>query len=294
MQIGFITTTGLFQDEVDFSKILLSSGFPIVKMIPDKEAKNGFSFFLVHKGTGASLYNVLQIDDLSDLTTENPSVVWFYKGSFEGLNLVNPLLFPRSNNPRLFDCSAYYPALGKYLYNSTYIIATKAEVSNFFKSPRKDSAFGKLYDGKEGFFIRSDSSEKVFTGQRVFSSKRLEGLDDDTLLVLSQGKDITGTQEFRFLGDKERIICGSIYLDHSVKSSLHIPQGALDLAEIIRSEYIVKDSVGLWTIDIIAKGDEFRLVEINSFSFADLYYSDMGNVASYFKKKQGQLSEIHD
>lgn len=242
----WIIETNIFQDEHNFLSAIKNCGQEVILYNPSWNEK------------------IFQ----KCLKCRNKYDYYAFKGSFQGLKQVQQY-FPNliHSNPNDYNCNKYYPFLKDYLYNRNFEWVMKANLKNYL-----------------GYFVRSNSSQKLFTGQILDDLNKVNHLDNETMMIVAKGEDLTGTKEFRFVANKQKIITGSIYLDHSINNDITINKELYDYAEEVRKDYIPDD---LWTIDLIKNKEGINLVEINSFSFADLYECDIEEVfkeMNYFSK----------
>ncbi len=191
-------------------------------------------------------------------------------------------------NSKAYECTAFYPYLGKYLLNKDFIMLPRGSVNdkwsdiiNTFCGPDDDDAV----------FIRPSSGIKTFTG-KVFQTKHLkedwewveEFTEPEDMVIIASVKEIE--KEWRFVCADHSIITGSLYkqrIGGAVSSGKYreIPMAPHDngdrddleahqLAIAIASEGYKCDP--MYTIDICKTANErFHLLEIGSYSCAGLY-----------------------
>lgn len=173
-----------------------------------------------------------------------------------------------------FYCSHYFSYFGRFLLNQDYIMLPFAEL-------RRRAGF--LFDtlGRDGrIFVRPDSPLKLFTGlvaTRETFTRDLEFMafyefPIESLVVVSSPKSIEA--EWRFVVAKQRVVAGSQYKRGSeIVLSRQIEPAARRLADEIVSIGYAPDPV--WVLDICRTLDgHYHLLEIGSFSFANLYACD--------------------
>jgi hypothetical protein len=177
-------------------------------------------------------------------------------------------------NLKAFQCTNYYPALGKYLLNEQYIMIPYGELKR-----KKDFLFNTL-GIDDALFIRPNSGAKSFTGTLLYLEsyeKEVDKLDfynvqADELCVVAEPRNVT--TEWRFVVANKKVVAGSLYQCEG--SSLRYPaaQGtAWHLAEEVAQLY---EPDKVWTVDICrTKGGNYYLLEIGSFSCAGLYECDL-------------------
>ena len=176
------------------------------------------------------------------------------------------------------SCTSYFPALGEFLLNDRYSMLPLGDVGRM-----KNELFSSF--GSNGqFFMRPNTTRKVFAGmviKRETFDRDLElasfyDVPDHELVVVSPTQSIVS--EWRFVIAGGRVICGSCYRDHGnpCRTVACSPE-AFQFAEyVVRSGW---EPDRVWTIDVaLTASGSYRLIEIGSFSYANLYGCDFRTV----------------
>jgi hypothetical protein len=171
-----------------------------------------------------------------------------------------------------FCCVTYYSYWAKYLLNSDYIILPLLEIKR-----REDFVFD-MFGIADCIFIRPDSGAKTFTGgvlKREEIDREFEGFQtyagrplDQIFTIISSPKKIF--TEWRLVIVDKKVVAFSQYKkDGKLNVKKKIESGALKLSEEIAQEDWQPDIVHV--LDICRTGDEYSLLETNSFSCSGLY-----------------------
>lgn len=181
-------------------------------------------------------------------------------------------------------CSFYFPALGEFLLNSRYAMLPFREVRRL-----KDHLFNSL--GRDGqFFMRPNSPKKLFAGMLIRSDhfeKDYElaafyDVPDQEIVVVAPAQRLLS--EWRFVVVDGRVVSGSCYREgnqpcHTAGAS----PDAIRFAERVASNGWCPDRA--WTIDVAqTTAGEYGLIEIGSFSYANLYACDLRAVIDSVQK----------
>lgn len=172
-----------------------------------------------------------------------------------------------------FECLYYYPRFGQHLLNSEYLMLPLGELKRHEKW---------IFDNviaNDKVFIRPSSGSKSFTGKVVKNSewdKVLRELkfhnDPETLVIVASPANIT--HEWRIVVADNKVITASLYKenDKMVRSN-KVPIEVLNYAQgVLDSVKYNPDFV--WTLDICKAEDNFKVLEVGSFSCAGLYACD--------------------
>jgi hypothetical protein len=176
-------------------------------------------------------------------------------------------------------CKHYYSYWGKYLFNQDYIMLPMMEILR-----RREEIF-KQFGVDETIWIRPDSGAKTFTGQTVpleFLDKEFDLFGnyagkplDEIIAVVSSPKVIDA--EWRIVIADKKLVSGSQYKkDGKLDISTHVPRTVFWLASKIAQEEWQPDIA--YTLDICKSGDEYSLLEANSFSCSGLYENNPASV----------------
>ena len=214
------------------------------------------------------------------LVKENECVI--FQGSIDLTRKMKdyiPTCYPINwNNWKAFECTSYYPALGKHLFNDRYAMVSVAELMRqkwfYYHTFAKDTTM----------FVRPNDGDKSFTGQLIdlinfdtFWTNKISSIAKmEDLVVVSTPKNIKG--EYRFVVSKKGIIAGSCYNYQGNFTPIPgTPQGAIDKCNEILSEGYYPDPV--FVIDICEDNDgKYWLLELGSFSSSGLYACDVNKI----------------
>ena len=172
-------------------------------------------------------------------------------------------------------CRYYMPKIpSELLLNDDYIMLPYAE---FKRNPNR------IYNlfNTNNLFIRPDSGLKTFAGTTILqedfkyeinSLENLTSVMAETIVLLSSVKTIKA--EYRILVGNRKIIASSQYKrDNKLNMKEGAPFEALELANKIARLDFQPDLV--YTVDIAETDDNnFKIIELNSFSAAGLYHCD--------------------
>lgn len=177
-----------------------------------------------------------------------------------------------------FHCSQYYIPFAQYLLNRNHTMVPYGELPSC-----RVELFGSL--GKDGrLFVRPDSPLKLFTGMII----REESFDADykfmgfyefpaeTLVVVCEPQAVIA--EWRFVVAGGELVSGSLYAQQGERTlSPAKDSNAIELAATIARHPFQPEPV--WILDICKSDDnQYHLLEIGCFSFADLYACDKREV----------------
>ena len=181
-------------------------------------------------------------------------------------------------------CSSYFPAFGEFLLNSQYTMLPFREVRRL-----KDHLFDSL--GRDGqFFMRPNSPKKLFAGMLIrrdhfekdYELAAFYDVPDHELVVVAPAQRLQS--EWRFVVVDGRVVSGSCYRneDRSCRKTDDNPD-AIRFAERVAANDWSPDLA--WTIDVaLTTTGEYRLIEIGSFSYANLYACDLHAVIDAVQK----------
>ena len=172
-----------------------------------------------------------------------------------------------------FYCSAWYSYCQDWLIHKKWVYTT---VSKFIADP--DLIFEKI-EAEDSVFVRPDSPLKPFSGRVVQKSGvSLKALDygyyyEDENLPIVITPFCTINQEWRFVVVNKRVVTGSAYIAGSRDESNCISSGReWDYAQVIANNITSPDDV--YVLDLCESEGDYKLLEINPFSGADLYACD--------------------
>lgn len=177
-------------------------------------------------------------------------------------------------------CTSYFPPLGKFLLNDRYCMLPFGELRRM-----RTELFRTLGQGGQ-FFMRPNTTRKVFAGMVVRQESFERDLElasfydvpDHELVVVSPVQALV--REWRFVVVDGQVISGSCYREGSENCrTSDCPSGAVQFADQVASSGWEPDRA--WTIDVaLTASGTFRLIEIGSFSFANLYGCDLRSVVA--------------
>lgn len=182
-------------------------------------------------------------------------------------------------NTPAFACSAWYDNAGQWLLHSKWVFS---RVSDFVAEPER---YLKELDSPQSFFVRPDSPLKPFSGRVVrLDELSLETLDygfyyddKDLPIVITPATDVG--QEWRFVIAGQKVVASSAYeASDRTETGSDCPPEALSLANEAAKALVTPDPV--YILDVCETGGNYRLVEINPFSGADLYACDRGAIVA--------------
>lgn len=219
-----------------------------------------------------------------DLIEDSPNSCVIFQGS---LNLARQLRREKKWVPGVwcdldnFRCRTYYPYFGEHLLNSDYFF-----IPVFDLKRRKNELYDML-GIDDCLFIRPDSGFKTFAGRVVrydeFNSDyefMSEYSDRDALAVISSPKPIDA--EFRFVICKKKVVTGCIYKSDGELVTNNSENEQLDLLYALKyAENVAKtewEPEPIYVMDICLSNDEYKLLEINSFSCSGLYGCQLAEV----------------
>lgn len=180
-------------------------------------------------------------------------------------------------NTQDLHCSAWYPAAQQWLLHQTWILTTVAELVE-----NTDYVLKEL-PPTESIFVRPDSPLKPFSGRVLLrdeiSLRKLDHgfyYDDDQLPIIVAPVVPVDEREWRFVVVDSTVVTGSAYqadgrtaIDDAETSGA---EEAWEFAQMIASELPPPDAV--YVLDVCESNNKLWLLELNSFSGADLYGCD--------------------
>lgn len=182
-----------------------------------------------------------------------------------------------------YTCGKYYPHFWKYLLNTNFIFIPFGLLEN-----RQEFIFNMF---PENVFVRPDSGTKIFTGKVVAKDEFKEFIkierdcyqvDDEVMVLLSEAYNLSA--EWRFIVCRDQVITGSKYRSKGkLVGELTSGGPAWDFAQKVLDEVKYRPDRA-FTLDICQCGDEYYLLEINSFSACGLYKCDLDIVVDEISK----------
>lgn len=227
------------------------------------------------------------IKAISDITGDKKSFFCspiICHGSIRFINFINKLeCYPGAYaNFNKFDCTSYYNDLKEEtLLNRDYFFLP-------FGSIKKSYLIDNIKKSNiDDIFIRPNSGDKSFTGrciklknleQELDSIKNIDTVSDNELCLISKTEEIE--EEYRFIIIDNKVISCSKY-----KSKNELDLKLIDVSSPmfkIVQEFINKSKFyeTAYTIDIcsLKNSNEYKIIELNSFSSADLYRCDLNKI----------------
>lgn len=188
----------------------------------------------------------------------------FY-GSFQFADIAKDRCTVFCNLPKL-DCLYYYPRFGNYLLNANYIMLPFGEIKR-----RKEWIVSNF--GNE-VFIRPSSGGKSFTGKVIKDwdkDLRFIRADPETLVIIAKPVDIA--YEWRTVVVEGKVIASSQYKTFGrVVQRETVPEALQYAQDVLNTVKYSPDPI--WTLDICLTNNEFKVLEVGSFSCAGLYACD--------------------
>jgi hypothetical protein len=197
-------------------------------------------------------------------------------------------------NELAFECTSYYPNFGNELLHNNYIMLPFGDLIR-----QKDFIF-KQFNCDE-IFLRPNSGTKNFTGTVLnydnfndgVNLAGFYGIEPNLLCIVSNAKKLK--KEWRFVIADQNVVSGSLYRDWTIGGD-YSESETKDIV-LLKSkqieEYCIDNDVydyvnrvaklyepdKCWTIDIaLCDNNDFKVLEIGSFSCAGLYANDMNKV----------------
>lgn len=212
-----------------------------------------------------------------------------------------------------YDCSNYYPNLGKYLLNSDYSILPFGDLKR--QSAKLFSIHRRQVNGLDSVFIRPVSGNKCFTGQLI-DEKLVPHLDSmfkcepHELVIVASPKRIS--DEKRLVIVDSKVVAASSYScenDERYELDAESHNSDTDIQEFITAYQHMKFG-GVdrynhipYVMDIcIEECGRFggiievqRIVEINSFNCSGLYKCNVDSVVEAIQKHAAKYwSELYE
>ena len=172
--------------------------------------------------------------------------------------------------PGAFRCSRYYPSAAPWLAQRAWTTSTVRELVADARS------VAARVGARERLFVRPDSPLKPFSG-RVLGVGAIDRpaldygfyYDEDTLPVIVAAPLELG-REFRFVVVDRTVVAGAAYLpDGRRADASSVDPGARRLAAEVAAS--LPPPAPAYVLDVCARGDDYRLLELNPFGGADLY-----------------------
>jgi hypothetical protein len=182
-----------------------------------------------------------------------------------------------------FNCSDYYPKYSDCLLNAQYILV---DLQTFLN--HKDFYFNAL--GKTAF-VRPDTGDKSFTGSVISCNTKkhdlrrciFEGMMDG-LILLAPTQTIE--EEYRFVVVEGKVITGSMYKTRKW-GHLEFAEKEMKKGAVMQYAQEVVDNhwqpCKAYTMDVCLVNGRLNVLELNSFSHAGLYKSNIKKIVEAFE-----------
>lgn len=188
-----------------------------------------------------------------------------------------------------FYCSAWYPESQPWLLHKQWVNTT---VSKFVSDP--DPIFREL-ESTNSVFVRPDSPLKPFSGRVIERSNvSMKSLDygyyyeDENLPIVVTPVRII-KKEWRFVVVTRQIVAGSAYIAEHRQESQSITSGKeWEYAQTVANH--VNPPEDVYVVDVCASEGNYKLLELNPFSGADLYACDRTSIVKSISRLAGQAA----
>jgi hypothetical protein len=176
-----------------------------------------------------------------------------------------------------FDCLNYYPSWDDYLLNKDWTIT----VPPILKRHCKEG------DTTKKFFFRPNEGNKTFTGGLFTKSDLVKlRLEENKVVIQASRKEIV--DEYRFLVIDREIVDYAKYLDCPKGNKIYTGAKLLLENALRNPETFIPDRA--FTVDIgYSYYAGLGVVELNSFSCANLYSMNMGKVVPAINELARQM-----
>ncbi|MCP4130174.1 MAG: ATP-grasp domain-containing protein [bacterium] len=182
-------------------------------------------------------------------------------------------------NTRAFLCNYWYNEVKKWLVHKKWVESTVIDFIN------KPEFYLEQIDAFDSFFVRPNSPLKPFSG-RVLQTESLtmKALDhgfyyDDENLPIIITPVVEIGKEWRVVIANGKPVCASSYESVGrVESEHDCPDEVWKIASDISSSITQPDPI--YILDVCETGDEFKLLELNPFSGADLYNCNRDSIVA--------------
>ena len=168
-------------------------------------------------------------------------------------------------NLKNLECLNYYPSWNDYLLNKDWTITLPSILKRYCREG----------DTTKKFFFRPNEGDKLFTGGLFTKSELVKlRLEENKVIIQASKKDIR--DEYRFLVVDRKIVDSTRYSNNAKSSGMY--KGAKLLLEnaLWNPRTLVPDRA--FTVDIGEANTGLGVIELNSFSCANLYSMNMDKV----------------
>lgn len=163
-----------------------------------------------------------------------------------------------------FDCLNYYPSWNKYLLNKDWTITLPLILERHCREG----------DTTKKFFFRPNEGDKVFNGGLYTKSELISKRLQESSVIIQAGKKHI-IDELRFLVVDKKIVSHTRYLNYPKNSGFYQSARCL-LERALDSGVLIPDRA--FTVDIGVTNTNIGVIELNSFSCANLYNMEMNKV----------------
>lgn len=205
--------------------------------------------------------------------SDDPVLFWGSLGAAYAERVADKWVPGAVGDVERFACSAYFEGLkGIPFANDDAVFSTVAQLA---AAPQEVVA---PLGGPDRVFVRPDSPLKPFSGRQLAVGEiSLSALDhgfyyeDDRLaVVVSAPKAVQ--REWRLVVGDGAVVAGCEYVESREGVGTDVPDGAQALAaRVAEAEW---QAAPLYVVDVGEVDGDYRVMELNPFSGADLYHCD--------------------
>jgi hypothetical protein len=209
-------------------------------------------------------------------TLSLPSSPMLAYGSVEFIKAVRADFYPgKWADWTELRCERYFAKVGALLFNDDYLLLPAAEVKR--RQQALLAKWGRL-------FLRPTRADKPFSGMVVGRDeweeieRQLDKVEAYDLVVVAPAKEIEA--EYRLVAVRGKGIVAASQYRQNAQSAFHrdVPSEAYQVAETAVKMIGEDFADPMYIVDIARHQDEFRLLEINGFSYAVFYACDLETI----------------
>lgn len=184
-----------------------------------------------------------------------------------------------------FDCTNYYPSWNPYLLNQDWSLTMKTLIEREI-----DYLEGCEISGNQEFFFRPNEGDKRFTGTISTRSQIINEIRDNEIIIKADKKNIG--REYRFLVVDRKVVDGCKYNDGYSINKVGVAKEYLE-AVLKDKNLFLPDRA--FTADIGENLDirELGVIELNSFSCANLYSMNMDKVVPAINELAKDMYKVY-
>lgn len=217
-------------------------------------------------------------DDLSGVQELSDKCVIYYGSLNLAIKLKQFNLVPGvyGGDVKKYNVSNYRNYFSKFMLNDQSIYMTFGDLKHFAETKNHW-----LFNISDKIFVRPDSILKEFSGMVVSKNNFIEAVNlmsfyDDVVtpnlsICISKFKPIES--EFRFVVVDGEVISGSMNR-FCGKESLSLCEST-EVYDFARKMIKIYNPDKVWTLDICKSNNEYKILEIGSFSYAELYANQL-------------------